>query len=211
MDQEWFEMREVRRRRLNNSVWIPLRASSILVNEGHFGYVGHKEEFYGVHSIAVPLANRDKAADLSWSNGGLGSSHSGHIDADDAYIPSDSYSLYNPDLLGVHLVLEQQGNRDELPRWHLHQDFVLTMRLTRERNTWIAIDEGYIEAARIQFDKNDSPSLLEIKAEFLKDYLCARQMALFVTSFRSRVEVTELADHITWADSSISDNAVDNE
>jgi hypothetical protein len=35
MDQTWFEMPEVRKRKLNSAVWIPLRASQELEAVGH--------------------------------------------------------------------------------------------------------------------------------------------------------------------------------
>lgn len=96
------------------------------------------------------------------------------------------------------LVLVQVGNSDEPYQWHLHQDFVIAMRLKREGNVWLAINEGYAEVAKIFHKQDGSPSRLEVKAEFLKDYLCARKMVLFVTSFRQREVVTESADQISW-------------
>jgi hypothetical protein len=48
MNQEWFEMQEVRRRKFDSAVWIPLRAAQTLHVEGERGKVGFTEEFFGV-------------------------------------------------------------------------------------------------------------------------------------------------------------------
>ncbi len=54
MNQDWFEMKDVRRRRLATSVWIPLRAVQTLEKHGSYGYEGFKEEFFGAGTLAVP-------------------------------------------------------------------------------------------------------------------------------------------------------------
>lgn len=45
MDTMWFEMQDVRRRKLDAAVWIPLRVSEHILREGRNGYSGYKEEF----------------------------------------------------------------------------------------------------------------------------------------------------------------------
>jgi len=45
-----------------------------------------------------------------------------------------------------------------------------------------------------------APCLLEIKAEYLRDYLCARSMGLYITSYRSRTEVVKDPGLIKWED-----------
>ena len=81
------------------------------------------------------------------------------------------------------MVLEQDGNREEASQWHLHQDLVIALALKREGNVWLAINEGYIEVARLRLENDGRPRLLELRAEHLKDYLCARCMALYVSSY----------------------------
>jgi hypothetical protein len=81
----------------------------------------------------------------------------------------------------------------------LHQDVAITLGLIREHDTWLAVDEGYIEIVRLKRHEG-RPILLEIRAEQLKDYLCARGMALYLTSYRSREEIVADADHINWTE-----------
>lgn len=197
MDQVWFEMARIRRRRLDTAVWIPLRASHVVSETGEYGYVGHQSEFFGVGSIAVPCSQKGSAEKLGWMDIGSINSHSGYLQ-ENKYIPADMYKGYGEELDAVNLVLEQRGNRAEPPQWHLHEDFSVTLGLKREGNSWVRIDEGYIEIARIEYDEAGAPSLLEVRASHLRDYLCAREMALYASSYRSRVEIVENADHIIW-------------
>ena len=196
--QTWFEMTDLRRKRLNNSVWIPLRVSDYLLKEGEFGHLGFVEEFHGVGSLAISLDDREKAASLNWSTVGLKNENFSWVDDEGNYFPSDIYNSFDGDFIGVPLVLVQEGNSQEPYNWHLHQDFVLAMRLKREGDVWVAINEGYTEVAKLFYKGNGFPSKLEVRAEFLKDYLCARKMALFVTSFHQRSVIAESADHISW-------------
>jgi hypothetical protein len=47
MDKTWFEMKEHRKRRIADAVWIPLRATEYKEKKGRYGYVGYKEEYFG--------------------------------------------------------------------------------------------------------------------------------------------------------------------
>lgn len=63
MEQKWFEMTEIRKRRFDSAVWIPLRAWQ-KDEAGKWGHLGHKSEVFGAASLAVPLRKRDAAANL---------------------------------------------------------------------------------------------------------------------------------------------------
>jgi hypothetical protein len=52
-----FEIADVRRRRFDKAVWIPIRASQT-IKSGKFGRAGFKEEFFGLGSLAIPLRKR---------------------------------------------------------------------------------------------------------------------------------------------------------
>ena len=80
MNQEWFEMPDIRRKIFNISVWIPLRA--IIHNErnGKYGYEGYKEDFFGSGSIAVPTKDLGLAKKLGWMDIGISHQHSGYIE-----------------------------------------------------------------------------------------------------------------------------------
>jgi hypothetical protein len=108
------------------------------------------------------------------------------------------FNHHAPDLLGIRPVLVEPGNSQIGPEWHLHQDFVVTLGLRREGDVWVRPDEGYMEIARLERGDAGHPRLLEVRASHLRDYLCARGMGLYVSSYRSRVEVVESVADIDW-------------
>ena len=203
MDQCWFEMPKIRRRKLANAVWIPLRASNLIEGIGDYGHVGYKSESCDVLTLAVPVEKKQSANKLGWTDLGNIDQHSGLIE-DGEYIPADICESHFHGVSGLHLVLNQYTTSAEKPEWHLHQDFFITLGLKREGDIWIRPDEGYIKVAKIS-QKDGAPYRLEVRASHLRDYLCARKMALYVTSYRQRVEIFENISHITWPEDSIED------
>ena len=198
MDQGWFEMKDIRRRNLAAAAWIPLRAAHAFERVGQFGLGGFREDWLGAGSLAVPAENRSAALTLSWDAIGIGHNHAGCV-GNGRYVPADVYEDFDGRFTGVHLVLEQSGGVAERSEWHLHQDFVTTLGLTREGDKWVRPDENYIEVARLIRASDGSAALLEARASHLRDYLCARSMGLVVSSLRRRSEIIEDPSHISWA------------
>lgn len=198
MEQSWFEMADVLRRKLNTAVWIPLRAAQ-KQSVGDFQTLGYREEFFGAGSIAIPLDKRVGAETLGWNDIGLRYTHRGGMDGD-RYVAADVFDGYGSNLNAVALVLAQDGNGEDPPEWHLHQDFAITLRLKREGDAWLAPEEDYMEVARLKRNAEGLPILLDVRAEHLKDYLCARGMGLYISSYRNREEVVSDANHINWAE-----------
>lgn len=205
MNQEWFEMPEIRRRTFERSVWIPLRAINKIEETGQYGYSGYKDEFFGVGTLAVPIDKKTEVQKLQWDDVGIGNNHSGYIENNE-YTPTNIYKDDDDEFVGEHLVLEQRGNSEEHHVWHLNQDLVITLGLKREGNVWVRPDEGYIEVAKLYIRDDGSHYFLEIRAAHLRDYLCARSMALYMTSYRDRVEVVEDASHILWEENPITED-----
>ena len=196
LTQNWFEMLDIRQRSFNNCVWIPLRANICHEKQGQYGFLNYKEDFFGAGSIAFPIKQEEQVKKLGWINIGIDHQHTGEID-NDAYIPADIYTHYEG-FEGVHLVLNQVLTGDEPSIWHLNQDLVLTLALKQEGNSWVCPQDGYVEVARLKVDDKNKPVLLEIKAEYLKDYLCARGMGLYMTCFFSRDAIFDNPSKITW-------------
>lgn len=196
-------MREIRRRKLESAVWIPLRAMN-KIEVGRYGFAGSKVEFFGAGSLAVHLDKRDSANQLGWMDIGISHNHGPHFD-EETYRPADVYDSNPGDSLGIHLVLDQHVNSIEVAEWHLHQDLVLALGLKREGDVWVSPNEGYLEVARLRRQDEGSPSLIEVRAEHIRDYLCARRMALYITSYRRRQVVVEDASHVDWAENPIQE------
>jgi hypothetical protein len=60
MTQEWFEMLALRKKKLDKSVWIPLRSQKTIRNPIPHGKVGYQEEFLGHGSIMIPIDKKKK-------------------------------------------------------------------------------------------------------------------------------------------------------
>jgi len=203
MNQEWFEMLDLRKRFYDKAVWIPLRAVNTVLSIGKYGYLGHKEEFFGAGTLAVPLDKKAAAEKLGWQDVGIIHDHGSYVD-EGIYHQADLYEDYGGEFTGIHLLLAQRGNSAEQSVWHLHQDLVIALSLKREGDIWVCPDEGYLDVAHLKRQEDGSTYLLEIRAEYLKDYLCARNMALYITSYRNREIVVEDASFINWQENPVS-------
>jgi len=196
-EQTWFEMQDVRRRFYSRAVWIPLRAAKQNKNAVKYGFLGYKEGFFGVGTVAITLDNKVESEFIDWQELGINHNHCG-VWQDDRYQPAAMYKPWRHDFTGEHLVLDQMGGGAESHEWHLNQDLAITLGLKREGDNWLRPEDGYPIVVRLARDEDGDPTLLEIRASYLRDYLCARKMVLRITSYRQRDEVTETSSHIDW-------------
>lgn len=188
MDADWFEMKEIRRRRIADAVWVPLRTIETIIDEGEYGYPGHRKEIFGLGSLAIPLAKRDAAKNLGWSEIGV-SNHQGVWATKEFYKPAEIYQFNEKEDLGIELAMSQHLPGDEPSEWHLNQDLVFALGLLREGDSWVRPSEDYLIVARLRRDAEGEPIALEVKNEFLRDYLCARGCFLRLSWYRSRVVI----------------------
>ena len=199
LNQDWFEMKAVRRRNLSAAVWIPLRAIHEIERVGRISFLGFRSEFYGVGTVAIPIDKVQQASGLDWSDVGISHNHFGCVEKN-RYIQADVFEHHNSDVSGIYLVLDQRGYGESDSVWHLHQDLVITLGLHREGDVWTRPREGYVEVAKLHRTPDGVPCLLEMRASHLRDYLCARGMSLYVSSYRDRVEIVKDASYINWSD-----------
>lgn len=204
MDQDWFEMRAVRSRPLSGMVWIPLRSCMTISEKGEYGFSGFSKEFFGSASLAVPLPKRGEAEQLGWSDIGLSHEQRSHAFRN-SYKAADVYQYHDENDLGVELVLHQNFSGVVPSEWHLHQDFVIALGLYREQDTWVCPDEAFAEVAKLKRDSEHHPVSIEVKAEYLRDYLAARQMALRLTWYRQRIATVADAGFIKWSNGELTE------
>lgn len=209
-DQTWFEMAHYRKRTMDNAVWIPLHAIERTEKVGRYGENGNLEDFFGCGSVAVPLENREHVKAVGWSDLGISRTYSGGID-DGEYIPADVFKSWTKEeFKGIYLVMVEERRGEVEREWLVHPDLILTLKLSREGDNWVCPDEGYVEVIKVTRGSNGETQKMEIRAEFLKDYLCARQMGLWLTWYRERREIVEDSTHIKWENqeaSEVSDNS----
>lgn len=195
--KEWFELADIRRRRIAESVWISLRATEGW-STGKLGTPGYQHEFFGASSVAFPVSQRELASGLDWMRMGLLHRHGSYAFASGAYKAVDVFQEPEGTDVGIELVLDQEFDGAEEHVWHLNQDVVFALGLMRENDTWVRPHEGYIEVAHLKRDASGAPVLFEIRAEHLRDYLAARGFILRIVTYRERDSVTEQAPSFGW-------------
>jgi len=199
-EQAWFEMADIRRRRVASSVWIPLRRMEHLKKQGNYSSVGSLDEFDGVGSIAVLPEHRQFVEErLGWSDIGIGRDPSPYASKKYPYKPADVVWHNDGQQIGVAFVFVQRLNYLHANEWIVNPDLVMALGLLKEGESWVCASEGYVEVMRQRRNADGDVIAIEIKSEFLRDYLCARGLALRVTQYHQRMEIVEAVDHLAWA------------
>lgn len=189
MNQDWILQSRETRRIFANSTWVPLRASHDdkqgLAKVTEIGYIS---EVFACGAVAFSPEHRQVADGLSWSDIGIGHSAKPYAYEDGYYSAIDQYQLNDKEPIGVEFVFEHiqpvVGGR----LWILNPDLVVALGLIKEGNNWVRPEEDFVVVAREVFNNEGSHCLIEIKREFLIDYLAARNLALRLSYYRQRVE-----------------------
>jgi hypothetical protein len=196
MRQEWFEMQAERRRPYAMQTWIPLRAFEG-TREGDIAQLGYHEDVSCAVSVAVPAAHRTAVEDVEWGDSGLSNTQGAYAFEDGRYKTAEAFEIEDGVDVGIHLVLAQY-NPIGGQVWHLNQDLVLALALIEENHSWIRPDENYAVVAKRTFHSDGSIGGVHIRTDVLRDYLCARGMALRLLTYRERTTYEAMADHIDW-------------
>jgi hypothetical protein len=189
MNRDWILQSRETRRLFANSTWVPLRAS-VKVERGHpeITEVGHVSEYFGCGSVAFPPQHREAAENLTWSEIGIGHSARPFAYEDGYYSPVEQYQYNDKEPIGVELVFEHDQPVVGGRQWILNPDLVIALRLIKEGSSWVRPEEDFVVVARETIDEDGSHSQIEIKREFLLDYLAARGLSLRLSYYRQRLE-----------------------
>jgi hypothetical protein len=200
MDKEWILQTRQTRRSFANSTWVPLRAS-VDVEYGHSDVTlpGHVGEFFGCGSVAFPAQHREAAERLSWGEIGIAHSARPYAYEDGYYSPVDQYQYNDKEPIGVELIFEHDQPVVGTRQWILNPDLVIALRLIKEGNNWVRPEEDFVVVARESFDASGSHNQIEIKREFLLDYLAARGLSLRLSYYRQHVETVASLENGPYA------------
>jgi hypothetical protein len=187
MDQEWVLQTKETRRAFATATWVPLRAS-VEEETGNVRDVGYVSEFFGCGSVAFPQEHRERAEKLSWMEIGLSRSAKPNAYQDGYYSSIDQYEYNEKDPIGVHLVFDHPQPVIGGSLWILNPDLVVALHLIKEGTHWVRPEEDFAIVAREILDKDGRHKMIEIKREFLMDYLAARNLSLRISYYRQRVE-----------------------
>ncbi len=194
MNEAWIRQGPEIRRLFSRATWVPLRASRN-DEKGNVTEVGYVGDTFACGSVAFPKQHLEFAERLSWSDIGIGHTVAPYAYSDGHYSPIDEYQYNDKEAIGINLVFEHPQPVVGGKHWILNPDLVVALRLIKEGQNWVRPEEDFVVVAREVVDSDGNHSLIEIKREFLLDYLAARGLSLRLSYYRQRVEnVANLKD-----------------
>lgn len=198
MEEAWIYQTSEIRRPFARATWIPLRASQ---NEEQRGVkdVGYVCDVFACGSVAFPKQHRELAEGLGWSDIGTGHTVAPHAYADGHYSPIDEYQYNDKESVGINLVFEHPQPVVGGRQWILNPDLVVALRLIKEGRNWVRPEEDFVVVARETVGSDGDHRLIEIKREFLMDYLAARNLSLRLSYYRQRVENVSSLENSPYA------------
>ena len=185
---EWIEAADLTSLRFDKATWIPLVASVTEFEVGKPGHCGHRESYRSTESLIVSTAKREQFASSDWQSinrsGGTdgvwadkeGIRHPGSFDGDSDFI---------------YPVIQRSFDSGETDIWTLQQEIEIALRLIRVGDEWICPRENDVVVAKLNRRADGLPRELLIRAEHLRDYLCAKQAALILCGFYLREAVEQ--------------------
>ncbi|WP_186130030.1 hypothetical protein [Burkholderia gladioli] len=201
MNKDWILQGKETRRVFATATWVPLRAS---INDekapGQVREIGYISEYFGCGSVAFPPEHRKVAERLSWSDIGIGHSARPYAYEDGHYSAIDQYQYHEKEPIGVELVFEHDQPVVGGSLWILNPDLVVALRLIKEGNNWVRPEEDFVVVVREIVDEKGDFRSIEIKREFLIDYLAARNLSLRLSYYRQRVENVAVVADSDYAD-----------
>lgn len=182
---EWFEMRDLQVPKVEGATWLPLHCSHTSFEHGEAGHAGHREEYLSLESLIIPSSRREEFDHLNWHSLTRNNSDTGWADEDGLISPG----LYDAQLDLQYPVLVQRHDTGEQTEWHLLQELQMALNLRRVGDEWIDHSENDLVVARLTRKPSGTPSRLEVRSTYLRDYLCAKQATLLMVSFWYRKAV----------------------
>jgi hypothetical protein len=187
MNEAWILQASEIRRPFSRATWVPLRAS-LNDEKGNVKEMGYVSDVFACGSVAFSKQHREFAERLSWSDIGIGHTAEPYAYSDGHYSPIDEYQYNDKEPIGINLVFEHPRPVVGGRQWILNPDLVVALRLIKEGPNWVRPEEDFVVVARETVDSDESHLLIEIKREFLMDYLAARGLYLRLSYYRQRVE-----------------------
>lgn len=185
MNLDWILQKKETRRFFSSATWVPLRATK--TNEqGNVYKIGYKSDFFGCGSVAIYKDFKDRAEKLSWNEIVIVETQP-YAYQDGQYSPVEQYEYNDNEPIGVHFVFDYLQPVLKKRLWILNPDLVMALGLIKEGNVWVRPEENFVEVVREFIDESGEPYLIEIKREFLIDYLAARNLSLRLSCYRQRI------------------------
>jgi hypothetical protein len=191
---EWIEVRDFEHLNFEKSTWIPLVLQKNDILHGDFGAPGYRKAYRDLDSIIVPLDQQANFESVDWQSVSRHTSDAAWAD-DKGFCPPGSYSQ-NSQIL--YPVIQRTFATGDPKHWDLLQELEVGLKVLRVGDCWIAPEEGDVEVARLERDSEGVPDALFFRAEYLRDYLCAKKATLLIAEFAFRDAVEESFPDLNW-------------
>lgn len=201
LSKEWFELRDIRARHFSQSEWIPVYACENIC-EGECGKTNSEKTYK--HIVSALVFNNELEAFKEVIDGFL--SRRGIVwdlccvkeqqDEDGLYCERAILCDYDNKALGRKFVIKSEKDADHYREPMVYQDFLLAYGLVNDGDSWFLLDynkaDGSIgreEIIRKRRNSENKVVCIEVKKASLRDYLAARNAALYIQSYFSRIAV----------------------
>jgi hypothetical protein len=189
----WIEASDLQKLSYEKATWIPLATSGMDFVNGKYGYPAYREAFRSIETLVVPLAERTDFDDSDWQS----INRSGGTDgvwADDERLRPPGH--FQDGSNAVYPVIHRHFDSGEMEVWVLLQEIEVGLRLLRKGDEWIRPSENDVVVIKLNRRDDGRPREILIRAEHLRDYLCARKSALLVCAFYQRTAIEEKFGHV---------------
>lgn len=186
LTKKWFEMTDLQKRRFANGTWIPVYGIKTISEEKRYPEAGFFKEILVIGAAVIFEEHREEAEEQGWSRYSHDNSSAFLHWTSGDYVKAEAFTGNSDNEIGFRLVLSQHTNPNQKPTVQLLQDFIYAYALIEEGDVWLKPMAGYEEVVRVKRDKKGVIIFAEIRIEYLRDYLAARNAALRLYYYRER-------------------------
>lgn len=201
MNLEWYHMNDLKKKSFNRTTWVPLWSYTYNSKKKSYGLVGYEEDYFGAFSVMFPVDKKEDALNLEWMDINSRNSHNPWLETDGNFYNANDFDSFRSDGLGgSYLLLIEEFETENDNVWYLDQDLLLGLNLLRVGDEWICPREDDLVVVRLIRDNNKRQIRIEIRAEHLRDYLCAKESGLLIARYHKRTQIFEPTEELDKID-----------
>ena len=191
-DSDWFELKSERKPRMRKASWIPLYRD-IETKRGEWPATGYTEECALTRTAIFPAEVAGLHEKVGW-NDVYRSGGDRPEAAKLAYLPArrvwNHHLLHDDEPVDGELLVFEHHTAIGVEVF-ISPDLICALRLERTETGWAYPNDGYSEVIQELRRSDGTIHTVEIRAEYLKDYLCARFSQLVAATYRHRRTVQD--------------------
>lgn len=205
-EKDWIEMRLLRNLRYATKEWIPVYGFEYKDKHDKYPNIGFREDFFHVETGIVYNDYRENAGEMKWDDW-YQDSVNPYISEDKTYNRAGVLYDRKNNKIGERLVMGQFIDSEYQDEIYINQDFILAYKLVRKNDIWIRPKDNDREVIRSRTCDHKDKKLIEIRSEFLRDYLSALNASFRLYYYRERHAIVDYRPNFINNETSVlSDN-----